>query len=282
MPMILRGLRLQHEGGKVWCCERRTHRAKHLAAIGGDHGGRIALQRVAERVVVGDEEPAVAAALDHGLRRAHRKGVRIEHPLDRIGRAELAVEVGRSGRVRDEKLLLLAGDGLHRKADRRNRHVDDQIDLLGIVPAPRDCCADVGLQLMIADDDADGFAEHRAAEVVDRHLRRSHRALAGRRRGRAVHVGQHADFHDVVGDLRECCGRRQHGGGERCKRRQESQKHYLSSQLPAWPWRIGLQAGFIWSLLQLFWGPRQRASFAPRPVQPGAAAIRLSIPGSIE
>ena len=93
---------------------------------------------MAERIVVGDEEPAVAAALDHFLRGADGERAGIEHPLDRVGRAELAVEVGRAGRMGDHELLLLVGDILHRKADRRNRHVDDQVDLLDVVPAPRD------------------------------------------------------------------------------------------------------------------------------------------------
>ncbi len=66
------------------------------------------------------------------------------------------------------------------------------------VPAPRDGAADVGLELVtVADNDADRLAEHGAAEIVDRYLRRGHRALAGRRRGRAVHVGEHADLDDI-------------------------------------------------------------------------------------
>ena len=73
--------------------------------------------------------------------------------------------------MRDEQLLLFVGDVLHRKADRRHRHVDDQIDLIDIVPAPRDAAADIRLELVVADDDADRLAQHLAAEIVDRHLR---------------------------------------------------------------------------------------------------------------
>ena len=51
----------------------------------------------------------------------------------------------------DEQLLLLVGDVLHRKAHRRDRDVDNQVDLFGVVPAPRDASADVRLELMIAE-----------------------------------------------------------------------------------------------------------------------------------
>ena len=89
----LGGLRLQHEGRQVRRRERRPHRAQHLAAVLGDDGGGVAFQRVAEGVVVGDEEPAVAAALHHRLRGADRERAGVEHPLHRVGRAELAVEI---------------------------------------------------------------------------------------------------------------------------------------------------------------------------------------------
>ncbi len=155
-----------------------------------------------ERVVVGDEEPAVAAALDHFLRGADGERAGIEHPLDGVGRTELAVEIRRARRMGDEQLLLFVGDGLHREAHGRDRHVDDQVDLLGVIPAPRQAGADVGLQLMVADDHADRLAQNLAAEIVDRHLGGGHRALTGRRRRRPVHVGEHADLDHIVGYLR--------------------------------------------------------------------------------
>ena len=80
-----RSLRLQHEGGEVGRRQGRPHRAHHLAAIGVDDGRGIALQRMAECIIVGDEEPAIAAALDHGLRGADRERAGVEHPLHRVG-----------------------------------------------------------------------------------------------------------------------------------------------------------------------------------------------------
>ena len=73
--------------------------------------------------------------------------------------------------MRDEQFLLLVGDVLDGKADRRHRNVDDQVDLVDVVPAPRDAAADIRLELVVADDDADRLAQHLAAEIVDRHLR---------------------------------------------------------------------------------------------------------------
>ena len=99
---------------------------------------------MAEGIVVGDEEPAVAAALDHGLRGADRERTGVDHPLHRVGRAELAVEIRGQRRMRDEQFLLLVGNVLYGKADRRHRNVDDQVDLVDIVPAPRDAGADIG------------------------------------------------------------------------------------------------------------------------------------------
>ena len=173
----------------------------NLAAGLVDDRGCIALQRVTEGDVVGDEEPRVAAALDDLLRGADRERARVEHPLHRVGRAELAVEIRRAGRMRDEHPFLFVGNVLDRKADSRYRHVDDEIDLLDVIPAPRDGSADIGLELMIADNDADGLAKHASPEIIDGHLRRRHRALTRRRRGGTVHVGEHADLDGVVGDL---------------------------------------------------------------------------------
>ena len=70
----------------------------------------------------------------------------------------------------DKQFLAVIGDLLDRQTHRRDRHVDDQIDLLDIVPASRDGGADVGLQLMIADDDADRLSQDLAAEILDRIL----------------------------------------------------------------------------------------------------------------
>src|SRR5271163_1700859 len=112
-----------------------------------------------ERIIVGDEEPGVAAALHYLLGGADRERAGIDHPLDGVRRAELAVEIRGQRRMRDEKLLLFGGDILYREPDRGDRHVHDQIDLFGIIPSPRDRSADIRFELMVADDDADRLAQ---------------------------------------------------------------------------------------------------------------------------
>jgi len=45
----------------------------------------------------------------------------------------------------DKQLLSFVGDVLHRKADGRDRHVDDQVDLVAVVPLPGNAGGEVGL-----------------------------------------------------------------------------------------------------------------------------------------
>ena len=165
---------------------------------------RIALQGVAESVIGGEEKPRIAAALDDLLRRADRKGVRVKHPLHRIGRAEFAVEIGGARRVGDKELLTVVGHLLNRQAHCRNRHVDDQIDLVDVVPLPRDACGNIGLDLVVGGNHGDGFAQNLAAEIFDRHLRGRDRTGTRCGRRRPGQIGQDADFHDVIGNLRVC------------------------------------------------------------------------------
>jgi hypothetical protein len=82
------------------------------------------------------------------------------------------VEIGRTGRMRDEELLAVVRHLLNGEADRRDRHVDDQIDLVGVVPLPRDACRYIGLDLMIVGNHRNGLAQDLAAEILDRILRR--------------------------------------------------------------------------------------------------------------
>src|SRR5512135_2897911 len=98
----------------------------YLASVLHDDLGRIALERMAERIISGKEKPAVTATFDDLLRGTDRKRVRVKHPLHRIRRAKFAVEIGRPGRMGDEELLAVVGDLLNRQADCRDRHVDVQ------------------------------------------------------------------------------------------------------------------------------------------------------------
>ena len=179
-----------------------AHRAEHLAAIGDHHLRRVAFERMAERIVGSEEEPAVAAALGDLLRRADRERARVEHPLHGVRRAELAVEIGRPGRMDDEQLFLLSSDMLDRETHGGDRHVDDQVDLVDIVPAAGDTARNIGFELVVGGNDGDRLAQDLAAEIIDRHLRGSDRARPVRGRRRTGEIGEDADLHHVIGNLR--------------------------------------------------------------------------------
>ena len=146
-------------------------RSDYLAAVADNHLCGVALQRMAEGVIGSKEKPGVAAAFDHFLRGADGEGVRIEHPLHRVRRTELAVEISRPGRMRDEELLAVVGDLLNRKTDRGNRHVDNQVDVVDVVPPARDARTDIGLDLVVRGYDRNRLAQNLAAEIFGRHLR---------------------------------------------------------------------------------------------------------------
>src|SRR5262249_33022263 len=59
----IRGLRLQQERREIGAGEWMAHFAQHLAAALHDDRFGVALERVAEGVVGGEEEPGIAAAL---------------------------------------------------------------------------------------------------------------------------------------------------------------------------------------------------------------------------
>ncbi len=87
-----------------------------------------------------------------------------------------------------------------REIDQRERHrgigdVEDRLDALFIEPLAGDVEADVDLVLMIGDHHLDRLAEHRAAEILDRHLERLHRTRPGE-----IGVGAGLIVHDADGE----------------------------------------------------------------------------------
>ena len=198
----LRRLGLQEERREVRGIERMPHLAEHLAAVLQHHRLGVALERMAEGVVRGEEEPAIAARLHDGIAGPVGERPGVVGPVDRVGRARLARQV-RARRARhQEGLALVPRDLVHGQGHRRVRHVGDQVDLVRVVPLPRDIGADVGLVLMIREDDLDLHALRRGAEVLHGHPCRQHRALPREVRVEARLVVQHTDLDDPVGDLR--------------------------------------------------------------------------------
>ena len=146
----LRGLRLQQERREVRGVERMLDAAEHLAVIGLDNGRGVALQRMAEGVVRGQEEPAIAAGLGQSLAGAVGQHVGIVGEGDRVRRAGLAGEIGGRGTRVEQHRILLFDEVADGERDAGIRRVGDDIDLLVVDPLPREVDADVRLVLVIA------------------------------------------------------------------------------------------------------------------------------------
>src|SRR4051794_24679749 len=81
--------------------------ADDLAAVGLHYCCSIPFEGVAERIVDGQKEPAVAALLDNRGSGALRKTIGIERPVDAVRRARLAREVGHRRGGKDHELVFL-------------------------------------------------------------------------------------------------------------------------------------------------------------------------------
>jgi hypothetical protein len=119
---------------------------------------------------------------------------------------------------------VLGGELLDRERHRRMVEADRHVDIFVFKPAARDGGTDIGLVLMIREDDLDRFSQHRTARVLCRHA-------GGGDRTRTTEIGietglvvEHADLDDVVGNLRACAGRIGNEQGSRNGQR-ELQSH---------------------------------------------------------
>jgi hypothetical protein len=195
-------LRLQEEGGEVGGVQRVPHRARHPPAARGDHGAGVALEGVAERVVHGEEEPALPAAAQDGVGRAARERVAVEGPVDAVGRAGAACQVRHRGGGVDHQPLLLPRHALDRQRHAAVGDVHDDVHAVVVVPAPRQGRAHVGAVLVVARQHLHRPAEDGAAEVGHRHPRRLDRARPGQVGEEAGLVVQHADPDHAVGEQR--------------------------------------------------------------------------------
>ena len=95
-----------------------------------------------------------------------------------------------------------------------DRHVDDNIDPVIVVPLAGDRAADIGLVLVVGADDLDLLAVDRAAEIGDRHLGRFDRAGAADVGVETRHVVHDANLDEVSGNLRVGRGRQCQRGGD--------------------------------------------------------------------
>ena len=158
----------------------------------------VALQRMAEGVVGGQEEPAVAAGLGQRLAGAVGQHVGVVGEGDRVRRAGLAGEIGGRGTRVEQHRVLFLDEVVDGQRDAGIRRIGDRVDLLVVDPLPRDVDADVRLVLVIAADHVDLPALLGEAGILDRHLDRDHRIGAADIGIKARHVVQHADLDGLV------------------------------------------------------------------------------------
>ena len=108
--------------------------------------------------------------------------------------------------------------------------VDDRVDALLIHPSPRDRHADVGLVLVIRENDLDLEAARLLGEILRRELSANQRPLADLIGERPEKSLKHADLDRVARNLR----RRVHGQtSQRCDGERGAQKR-AASTLHAW------------------------------------------------
>ena len=148
------------------------HVALHLAAVGLDHRRGIGLERLAEGVVCRQKEPGLAALLHDRLAGAVRQRIGVVRVVHHIRIAGFVGEgLGGAPGV-DKDALLFGGDLADGESDAGGRNVDDHVHALRVIPLARLGRAHVGLVLVVGGQYFNRFAQHLAAEVLHRHLRR--------------------------------------------------------------------------------------------------------------
>ncbi len=208
----LGALGLQQEGREVGGVERVEHVAEHLAPAGHNDVAGVFLQRVAESVVHGYEEPGIGACLHQRAARRDRDRVRVTTPMEAVGRAGRVRERRCRRAHHDVDLLPVGGDLLHGKRDRRRREVGDHVDAFGVVPAAGDVAGEIWLVLVIGGHQLDLLAEHAAAEILNRHFRGFDRPLAAIVGIDPGLIVENADLHAFRGRLRHQQASRRNGG----------------------------------------------------------------------
>ena len=103
---------------------------------------------------------------------------------------------GNIGRARgggDHYLVFFPDDGRERQSHAARRDIDNEVDVLGVEPAPGNRRGVVGLVLGIGGHDLDRDRFIRGAEILDRHFDRVERTReVGIGTG---HIAHHTNFH---------------------------------------------------------------------------------------
>lgn len=125
---------------------------------------------------------------------------------------------------------MLACVALHRQRRPRADQLGVGIHALLFVQMPGQGRGHIGLALMVSDDEPDGAARGRAAEVLDGHLGGDHRALAGHIAIATRQIGHHTYPQLIVGQ--PSLGHSDRGHGQP-RGQQVSQLHENSPYEPA-------------------------------------------------
>ena len=130
--------------------------------------------------------------------------------------AGLVGQPRRAGRIEDDDLVAGSADRLDDQRLGRARYLHHRVDMLVLEPIAGDGRGAVGAALMIGGDDLDRRAQHLAAEILARHLRRDRAALAGELGIGAGHVEDEPDLAHPIRDpgrgAHQRCGGDESGG----------------------------------------------------------------------
>ena len=167
--MRARCLGLQQERREIVGSDRVASRSEDFAVASRHLVGCLFLQVVSERIIGSDEEPGLAALVQHapGERMTIRPS--IVGPMDRIGGAFCPGQKRRSRTRTDDHLVPGPTDIRDRQRNRRVRQVDDHIDPFGIEPSAGDCRTDIRLVLVVGREHLH-LSRGLFGEVLDREL----------------------------------------------------------------------------------------------------------------
>ena len=155
-----------------------AHGPHHLAAAGRDERRGVALEGMPECVVGGDEKPGIPTLLHQCPAGRRRKAVGVEAPVHAVRRTGFSGEIRGGSAGVDVDGVVRARHFAHGEPHGRIGKVEDDVDGVALDPLPRDVGADVGLVLVVGENDFDRPAQHLAAVILDRHARGVDRAHA--------------------------------------------------------------------------------------------------------
>src|SRR5690606_9416034 len=141
------------------------------------HVGGVALKGVAEGVVGREKEPVLATGIHHGGAGAARQCCGVVGVVHGVGGALGVGQVGSCRTHGDEGALLFGGHAGHGQCGTGVGTADQHVDLLFVEPFAGARRGDIGLVLVVGDEQFDLLAVDLATHVLNGH---ADRVAAGR------------------------------------------------------------------------------------------------------